>query len=126
MLQFLKFILELKLYMFRTIPLSIIRSYSLYIQQWFMSYRSADSFRAAGSGWNRITLLNVQWITPDDGQRNCPKHVEFQLQNKLEKLVYLGGFIIRKSGYLRYFIQTSQRFIQISAVKSCSLSQSEQ
>jgi hypothetical protein len=22
-------------------------------------------------------LLSVQWITPDDGQRNCPKHVEF-------------------------------------------------
>jgi len=20
---------------------------------------------------------NVQWRTPDDGQRNCPKHVEF-------------------------------------------------
>ena len=24
-----------------------------------------------------IPLLNVQWITPDDGQRNCPKNVEF-------------------------------------------------
>jgi len=22
-------------------------------------------------------LLCVQWKTPDDGQRNCPKHVEF-------------------------------------------------
>jgi hypothetical protein len=22
-------------------------------------------------------LLSVQWINPDDGQRNCPKHVEF-------------------------------------------------
>jgi len=20
---------------------------------------------------------NVQWKTPDDGQRNCPKHVDF-------------------------------------------------
>jgi len=33
--------------------------------------------------------------TPDDGQRNCPKHVEFYSKNKLEKLVYLVGFIIR-------------------------------
>jgi hypothetical protein len=50
---FLKFILEMKLFMFRTVPLSIIRSYSLYTQQWYMSYRFADSFRAAaGSGWN--------------------------------------------------------------------------
>jgi hypothetical protein len=24
-----------------------------------------------------IQWLSVQWITPDDGQRNCPKHVEF-------------------------------------------------
>ena len=32
---------------------------------------------------------------PDDGQRNCPNHVEFYSKNKLEKLVYLVGFIIR-------------------------------
>jgi len=34
--QFLKFILGMKLCMFRTIPLSIIRSFSLYIQQWYV------------------------------------------------------------------------------------------
>jgi hypothetical protein len=45
-----------------------------------------------------IPLLSVQWVPPDDGQRNCPKHVEFHLQNKFEKLVQLVGFtsIIRK------------------------------
>jgi hypothetical protein len=90
----------MKLYIFRTVPLSIIRSHSLYTQRWYMSYRFVDSFRAAaGSGWNctavtswpvwHIPLLSVQWVTPDDGQRNCPKHVEFQL--------VLVGFIIRKS-----------------------------
>jgi hypothetical protein len=30
-----------------------------------------------------IPLLCVQWITPDDGQRNCPKHVEFHSKIKL-------------------------------------------
>jgi len=40
-------------------------------------------------------LLCVQWRTPDDGQRNCPKHVEFYSKNKFEILVYLVGFIIR-------------------------------
>jgi len=40
-------------------------------------------------------LLCVQWKTPDDGQRNCPKHVEFYSKNKFEKLVHLIGFIIR-------------------------------
>jgi len=32
--------------MFRTVPLSIIKSFSLYIQQWCMSYRFTDSLRA--------------------------------------------------------------------------------
>jgi hypothetical protein len=90
--------------MFRTVPLSIIRSCSLYTQQWYMSYRFADSLRA-GSEWNilillskpvwHIPLLCVQWKTPYDGQRNCPKHVEFHSKNKFEKLVHLVGFIIR-------------------------------
>jgi len=44
--EFLKFILGMKLYMFRTVPLSIIRSFSLYTQQWYMSYRFADSLWA--------------------------------------------------------------------------------
>ena len=43
--QFLKFIFGIELYMFRTVPLSIISSFSLYTQQWYMSY----SLRA-GSG----------------------------------------------------------------------------
>ena len=42
-----------------------------------------------------IPLLRVQWKTPDDGHRNCPKHVEFYSKNKFEKLTHLVGFIIR-------------------------------
>ena len=42
--------------MFRTLPLSIIRSFSLYTQQWYMSYRFADSL-LAGSGRNVLILL---------------------------------------------------------------------
>jgi len=41
---FLKFIFGIKLYMFRTLPLSIIISFSLYTQQWYMSYRFADIY----------------------------------------------------------------------------------
>ena len=33
--------------------------------------------------------------TPDDGQRNCPEHVESYSKNKFEKLVQLVGFIRR-------------------------------
>jgi hypothetical protein len=31
----------------------------------------------------------------DDGQRNCPTHVEFYSKNKSEELVHIAGFIIR-------------------------------
>jgi len=56
--------------MFWTVPLSIIRSFSLYTQRWYMSYRFADSLRA-GSGrlyrntrWNRILKQRHQssWL----------------------------------------------------------------
>ena len=43
-------------YMFRTDPLSIIRSFSLYTLQWYMSYKFADSLRG-GSGWNILILF---------------------------------------------------------------------
>jgi len=42
--------------MFRTVFLSIIRNFSLYTQQWYMSYRFADSLRA-GSGRSFLILL---------------------------------------------------------------------
>jgi len=81
--------------MFRTVPLSIIRSFSLYTQQWFTSYRFPDSSQTVRKTVWHIPLLCVQWKTPDDGQRNCPKHVEFYSKNKFEKLVRIVGFIIR-------------------------------
>jgi hypothetical protein len=42
---------------------------------------------------------NVQWKTPDDGQRNYPKHVEFLDKNKFGKLVISVGLIKKKFGY---------------------------
>jgi len=35
------------------------------------------------------------YSTPDDGQRNCPKHVEFHSKNKFQKLMQLVGFVMR-------------------------------
>ena len=86
--------------MFRTAPLLIIRNSSLYTQQQYMSYRFTDSLRA-GSGQLSTNLYDIYHCcvyskkTHHDGQRNCPKHVEFYFKNKFEKLVYLVGFIIR-------------------------------
>jgi len=77
--------------MFRAVPLPIIRSFPLYIRHWNMSCRFEDSFQARLSwsclkaiikpAWH-IPVPNVQWKTPDDGQRNCLKHVEILDKNK--------------------------------------------
>jgi hypothetical protein len=80
--MFLNFILR----MFRTVPMSIIRSSSLYAQQWFMSSNLYDI--------NHCCVYSKK--TLDDGQRNCPKHVDFYSEKKFEKLVHLVGFIIKK------------------------------
>jgi len=50
------------------------QEFLLYTQQWYVSYSKK---------------------TPDDGQRNCPKHVEFIAKINFKKLVHLVGFIIR-------------------------------
>ena len=57
-----------------------------------MLCRFADSLRKLSAG--HTPLLCAQWKIPD-GQRNCPKHVEFYSKNKFEKLVQVVGFIIR-------------------------------
>jgi hypothetical protein len=61
-----------------------------------MLYRFADGLQA-GSGCSILILLASYQQTPDDGQRNCPKHVQFHSKNKFEKLVCPVGFIIRNS-----------------------------
>jgi len=33
---------------------------------------------------------NLQWITPEKGQRNCPKHVEFRARINLETIASVG------------------------------------
>jgi len=72
--------------MVRTGFLSIIRSLVLYTQQ-------------------RVYVIQglpcVQYYTPDDGQKTCPKRAEFYSKNTFEKLVHLVGFIIRMYSYCR-------------------------
>ena len=54
-----------------------------------------DPVRKLSANMYDILLLYAQWKIPDDGQRNCPKYVEFYSKNKFEKLVHLVGFVIR-------------------------------
>jgi len=66
--QFLKFIFGIKLYMFRTVPLPNIRTFSLYTQQRYMSHRLQLQLESS-------IRMERPDPAPDDGQGNCPKHV---------------------------------------------------
>jgi hypothetical protein len=97
----------MKLYKFRTVPPSIIRSFPLYTQQWYMSYSFADSLQA-GSGCYILIMLasclqncmtytiavctvkNFWWWTEEMSET-----YRISFQNKFEKSVHLVIFIIR-------------------------------
>jgi len=53
-------------------------------------------------------VLNVQWRTPDVGQRNCPKQVEFLDKNKFEKISASVGFI--KKNFVTMHIHMNIKF----------------
>ena len=50
-----------------------------------------------------ITLLCVHWKTPDDGRRNCTKHVEFYSKNKIWEFIASSSFYYKK-GFLTYSV----------------------
>jgi hypothetical protein len=56
------------------------------------AYEQTGSQAVSKPVWH-IPLPCVQWKTSDDGQRNCPKHVEFLSKNKFEKSVHLVGLL---------------------------------
>ena len=66
--------------MFQADLLSVIRNLVLYTQQ---------------NLYDIYLLLCMQYKTPDNGQKICPKRIEFYSKNKFEKLVYFIGFILR-------------------------------
>jgi len=100
--KYLKFIFGIKFYMFRTVPLSIIRSFSLYTQQWYMSYSFADSLRTGSGRPDPARKLydiyhccvyskKLSWWWTEE----LSETVEFYSKNKFVNLVNLVGFVIR-------------------------------
>ena len=45
---------------------------------------------------NLYVLLCVQWKAPDDGHRNCPKHVEFYSKKKFWEISASSWFYYKK------------------------------
>jgi len=120
--------------MFWTVPLSIIRSFSLYTQQWCMSYSFAESLQA-GSRWTCSSILILlasyqqthmtytiavctvknSWWWAEELSETC----RVSLQNKFEKLVHLVDFIIRNlSQYTVTWTSNSCLFLCITTCLS--------
>ena len=70
--------------------------------------------RSSNPAWN-LPVPNVQWKTPDDGQRRCPKHVEFYNKISVGFLTHLVGCFIwstRKTvNNLQQFVLSCTRYI---------------
>jgi hypothetical protein len=98
--------------MFRTVPLSIIRNsftvhsavvYVIHVcRQLSSRIRMELRFHPDPAQKLSTNMYDTYhcWVysewTPDDGQRHCPKHVEFHVKNKFAKLVHPVGLIIKK------------------------------
>jgi len=86
--------------MFRTVFPSIIRSSKLYIQQQayvkqiLLLLASRNEIPTASSSSICLTclLLYVQFLTPDDGRKDRPKHVQF-FQNKINLRHWCIGLV---------------------------------
>ena len=105
--QYPKFIFVIKPYMFRASSVPIIRDYPLHTRQfvrfmqvmWLLPSRirlelfQSDSARKRSRNLQEAYQLPcVQWITPNDGHRRCPKHVVFYDKNKFWILMHLVGY----------------------------------
>jgi hypothetical protein len=88
--------------MFRTVSLSIIRSYSLYTQQWYMSYRQLSSSRLSlllESCLQTCMAYTIAECTVNSSwwwREKLSETYRVPVQNRFEKLVYLVAFILRK------------------------------
>jgi len=73
--------------MFRTVPLSIIRNFFRCTHNNGICHTGLLTACEQDQGWNQFREK-----IPDDGQRNCSKHVEFYSNNKFQKFLHLVGF----------------------------------
>jgi len=81
--------------MFRTVSLSIISSFFTVHTEIYTGLLTARELASCQQNCMTYTIAVCTVKSPEDGQRNCLKHVEFNSKNKFEKLVHLVGFIIR-------------------------------
>ena len=116
----------MKLYMFRTVRLSIIGSL----------FTVHSAMVRAGLGWNsvpswpcsksvykpvwHIPLLSIQWINSRWWTDELPETCRVSCQNKFVKLVNVVGFIIKSYGFYSFVLGKWPRGVMISAARQPS------
>ena len=107
--------------MFRTVPQSIIRSFSLYTQQWYMSYRFVDSLQA-GSGrnsvlsWSCSQIRGKGFVTWRSLVENAIKESGYEVRNKDETEVTKLPYVL--SNWRTWYYSSGLRFSTPDAKKS--------
>ena len=86
--------------MFQASSVPIIRSYLLYAWQlvrWNFQFQPVSAWKRSHSLHETYQLPCVRQITPDDGHRRCPKHVEFCDKINVRYLMHLVGCFIQRN-----------------------------
>jgi hypothetical protein len=83
--------------MFQTVPLSIVSFHCTHYNDVCHTglLTACEQHSVSKLSANLYVLLRVQLKTHDDGQRNCPKHVEFYSKNKFFEINESSWFNIR-------------------------------
>jgi len=82
--------------------MSLITQIYFWNKTLYVSDRFADSLRASCQQTCMTYAIAVCTVkkTPDDWQRNCPKHIQFYSKNKFEKLVPSSWFYYNKCAFV--------------------------
>jgi hypothetical protein len=93
--------------------------YSLYIQQWCMSYRLVPSWSCSKAVhkpvWH-IPLLSVQWINSWWLTEELSETRRVSWQNKFVKLIHLVGFITKKFVTMHGHMNVKKRLPLVSTL----------
>jgi hypothetical protein len=83
-------------------------TYFIILTTFYIHIHTSNFYPFVKFQYDIYLLLCLQWITPDDGQRNCPKHVEFHFKIKFEKISASSWFYYNYIKRLRGIWRTTK------------------
>jgi hypothetical protein len=130
----LRFLIQLKLCVCVLKPTRCTNFSNLFLEwnstcfRYFLCPLSVFIHCTHSSGICHTVLLTAckLWKTPDDGQWNCPKPIQFHSKNKFEKLVHLVAFNIpiyhdarSHERQIKLYGQSKDRTLSVETMSLC-------